>query len=128
VSYLIDTNGWIGFFEGRKDFGAEAKEIMIEEPGSCFISTASIWEAAIKVGNGKLELPYDLKHDLPRLIEQNGFGLLAIELADVVEVKDLARHHGDPFDRIMAVQARRRGWRVISRDPVFDTYGLRRVW
>ena len=127
MSYLIDTNGWIAFFEDDPVLSEEAATVM-ESGADCFISTASIWEAAIKVGNGKLELPYDLKHDLPRLIEQNGFGLLGIELADVVEVKDLARHQGDPFDRIMAVQARRRGWQVISRDPVFDTYGLRRVW
>jgi PIN domain nuclease of toxin-antitoxin system len=128
VSYLVDTNAWIGFFEGSADFGANAKSVMVDTPQLCFISTASVWEAAIKIGLGKLILPYDLKEDLPTLIEQNGFQRTGIDFEDAVEAKDLPRIHGDPFDRIQAIQARRRDWQVISRDPVFAEYGLKRVW
>lgn len=124
----MDTNAWIGFFEGSSDFGTDAKAIMINHCQNCFISTASVWEAAIKVGLGKLALPYDLKEDLPELIAQNGFQRLGIDFEDAVEVKDLPRVHGDPFDRIQAIQARLRNWQVISRDPVFEDYGLKRVW
>jgi PIN domain nuclease of toxin-antitoxin system len=128
VSYLVDTNAWIGFFEGSEDFGTDAKEVMIHESRLCFISTASIWEAAIKIGIGKLVLPYDLKEELPELIAQNGFQSLGIDFADAAEAKDLPRIHGDPFDRIQAIQTRRRDWQVISRDPVFEEYGLKRIW
>jgi len=128
VSYLVDTNAWIGFWEGRKDFSPSAKRIMIDSPESCFISIASIWEASIKMGLGKLKLPYDLKADLPGLLDENGFVLLPIELDDALGVDDLPPHHGDPFDRIMVIQAMRRSLRVISRDPAFDRYGLRRIW
>lgn len=128
VSCLVDTNGWIGFFEGRKDFSPDAKAFMIDNPSACYISIASVWEAAIKVGLGKLRLPYDLRYDLPRLIEENGFLLLPVEVDDAASVMDLPHHHGDPFDRLMAVQAMRRNLRVISSDPVFEHYGLRRIW
>lgn len=128
VSYLIDTNGWIGFLEGKKDFGEEAKSAMLSFPEACLISVASIWEAGIKVALGKLKLPYDLRNDLPRLLEENGFQLLPVEIDDATGVCDLPHHHGDPFDRLMAVQAMRRNLRVISRDPVFEKYGLRRIW
>jgi PIN domain nuclease of toxin-antitoxin system len=127
VSHLIDTNGWIAFFENSPVLSNPAAEIM-ESGELCYVSLASVWEAAIKVALGKLKLPYDLENDLPRLIEDNGFELLGIELADATGVTNLEHRHGDPFDRMMAVQARRRGLRVISRDPVFDAYGLRRVW
>jgi PIN domain nuclease of toxin-antitoxin system len=128
VSYLVDTNAWIGFFEGSSWFGLRAKRVMVGEPGSCYISVASVWEAAIKIGLGKLRLPYDLGDDLPRLVEENGFKWLGIDVADAVGVRDLDRHHGDPFDRIMSMQARRRGLRIVSRDAVFESYGLKRVW
>lgn len=128
MSYLIDTNGWIGFFEGRSDFGPVAKRAMMEESADCFISIASIWEAAIKIGIGKLKLPYDLANDLPGILEDNGFDVVGIELVDAVAVRDLERLHGDPFDRLQLVQARRRKWTIISRDPVFDRYGVPRVW
>lgn len=128
MSYLIDTNAWIAFFEGDRTFATEAKAIMVESATECAISIASVWEAAIKVALGKLKLPYDLRTDLPRLLEDNGFQILPVEIDDATAVSDLPHHHGDPFDRIMVVQAMRRNLRVISRDPVFGKYGLRRIW
>lgn len=128
MRYLIDTNAWIGFFEGTADFGAAAKKTMSEHSGDCLISMASVWEASIKIGLGKLALPYDLRTDLQALIEQNGFTLLPVEFDDTTGVIDLPRHHGDPFDRLMAVQALRRNLRIISRDAAFEPYGLQRIW
>lgn len=46
---------------------------MESEPWECFVSLASIWEAAIKIGLGKLKLPYSLNFDLPHIMENNGF-------------------------------------------------------
>ncbi|MCC5849151.1 MAG: type II toxin-antitoxin system VapC family toxin [Verrucomicrobia bacterium] len=125
--YLVDTNAWIGFFEGRKGFSPKIREIMSDESWACFISIASIWEAAIKVGLGKLRLAYDLKTDLPRILEDNGFEILPLEFEDVVGVRDLPPVHGDPFDRIQAIQVQRRGWQMLSHDPIFDAYGIKRI-
>ncbi len=128
MRYLVDTNAWIGFFEDAPFLTDRAAETMESAEAECFVSIASIWEAAIKLGLGKLKLPYDLGRELPEILAENGIELLGIEFADVVEVRGLERLHGDPFDRLQAVQARRRRMRVISRDPVFEEYGLVRVW
>lgn len=93
-----------------------------------FVSLASVWEAAIKVGLGKLKLPYSLDADLPRLFEENGFEILVPDWSAVTAVQNMEHLHGDPFDRIQVAQARQHRLGVISRDPVFDRYGLRRVW
>jgi PIN domain nuclease of toxin-antitoxin system len=103
VNYLIDTNAWLAFFEDSPILSNEAAEIM-ESGAVCLISIASVWEASIKIGLGKLKLPYDLRADLPRLLDENGFALLEIDMEDALAVVDLRRHHGDPFDRLMAVQ------------------------
>lgn len=128
MKYLIDTNAWIGFFEGSNDFGAAAKRAMSSHPEDCAISMASVWEASIKICLGKLALPYDIRTDLPRLFEENGFTVLPVSFDDATGVVDLPRHHGDPFDRLMAVQSLRRNLGIISRDPIFEPYGLRRIW
>ncbi|WP_269525413.1 type II toxin-antitoxin system VapC family toxin [Coraliomargarita parva] len=128
MSYLVDTNAWIAFFEDSPKLSNAAAEILESAEVQCYVSIASIWEAAIKVGIGKLQLPYDLKTGLPGILEDCGFELLPVELDDVVLAKDLEAVHGDPFDRIQVIQAQRRGLRIISRDPVFERYGLRRVW
>jgi PIN domain nuclease of toxin-antitoxin system len=128
LKYLLDTNAWSGFFQGQAGFGIRAKRIMSDSPVDCCISIASIWEASIKIGIGKLKLPYDLEEDLPGLVSQSGFGILPITLAEAAGVGNLAQIHGDPFDRIMVSQARLNGLKIISRDPVFESYGISRIW
>jgi PIN domain nuclease of toxin-antitoxin system len=128
VKYLVDTNAWIALFENSPELTDAGADLMESAGSECFVSIASIWEAAIKVGLGKLKLPYDLAGDLPGIMEDNGFEILPVEFADAAGVRDLEQLHGDPFDRVQAVQARRRGFSMISRDPVFDRYGIRRIW
>jgi len=128
VKFLVDTNGWLGFFEGKDGFGREARKVMETNPGSCWISLASVWEAAIKVGLGKLKVDYDLGKGLARLVEQNGFHFLGLELEDAAAVRSLEPIHRDPFDRVQVCQARRLGSTVLSRDPIFEKYGLKRIW
>ena len=40
----------------------------------------------------------------------------------------LPLHHKDPFDRMLVAQAQATGWPIVSADPVFDHYGVRRIW
>ena len=128
MKYLLDTNAWIAFFQDSKDLSEPAAEIMESDSGRCWISLASVWEAAIKIGLGKLKVDYDLEKDLSRLVERNGFHFLGLELGDAAAVQALEQIHRDPFDRIQVCQAHRLGSTVISSDPVFEKYGLRRIW
>ncbi len=128
MKYLLDTNAWIAFFQDSKDLSDQAAEIMESDSGRCWISMASVWEAAIKTGLGKLKVDYDLEKDLSRLVERNGFHFLGLELGDAAAVQALEQIHRDPFDRIQVCQARRLGSTVLSSDPVFEKYGLKRIW
>ena len=128
MNYLLDTNAWVAFFEDSRDLSDRAAQIMESDSGRCWISVVSVWEAAIKVGLGKLKLDYDLERELPRLVEQNGFQLLGLEVEDAAGTRGLEMIHKDPFDRVLVCQARRRGCTILSRDPVFEKYGLKRIW
>ena len=63
-----------------------------------------------------------------KAITDLGLTLLPInvEYADVQA--GLPRHHGDPFDRLLAAQAVVENVPLISSDLVFDQYGLKRIW
>jgi PIN domain nuclease of toxin-antitoxin system len=37
-------------------------------------------------------------------------------------------HHRDPFDRLLAAQALVESMYLVSRDVIFDAYGVGRVW
>ncbi len=128
MRYLVDTNAWIALLEDSPHLTECAAELMESGKHDCFVSLASVWEASIKAGLGKLTLPYSLGDDLKRLFEENGFTILAPDWRAVTTVQHLEQVHGDPFDRIQVIQARQHVLDIISRDPVFDRYGLRRVW
>ena len=128
MKYLVDTNAWLGFFEGRKNFGRLARETMESNPSLCWISVVTVWEAAIKRGLGKLKIDYDLQRDLPRLIEENGFHYLGLDLADAAGVQHIETVHRDPFDRMLVSQARRMHCAILSSDKVFTEYGIQQIW
>jgi PIN domain nuclease of toxin-antitoxin system len=37
-------------------------------------------------------------------------------------------HHRDPFDRLLAVQSKIEEMALVSADPAFDAYDVKRVW
>jgi PIN domain nuclease of toxin-antitoxin system len=58
----------------------------------------------------------------------NGFELLEIGFGAVMRTATLPWHHRDPFDRLLAAQALDEKLSLVSRDSVFDRYGIRRIW
>lgn len=127
---LADTHVLIWWLTNERTLSPDS-EAAIGEALQIQISLASTWEIAIKVGKFRDE-KYPSLARLLTAIEQRGFpdpfGILPIELEDTITVRDLPRAHGDPFDRLIAAQALRRGWPVVSADPVFDAYGCKRIW
>jgi PIN domain nuclease of toxin-antitoxin system len=37
-------------------------------------------------------------------------------------------HHRDPFDRLLAAQALEERCVAVSADPMFQRYGVKRIW
>ena len=83
---------------------------------------------AIKASIGKLNLaePFDVL--VPREVQQNGFQLLAIEMAHTSAVATLPLHHRDPFDRLLIAQAKVEQIPIVGIDPAFDAYSVTRLW
>ena len=57
-----------------------------------------------------------------------GFAELPVESAHAIRAGLLPRHHRDPFDRMLVARAQATGWPIICADPVFELYGVRRIW
>jgi PIN domain nuclease of toxin-antitoxin system len=93
-----------------------------------FASPASHWEVAIKVNTGKYTLTVPFTQFIQEAIFDNGFVILPIEPRHTELVSRLPRHHNDPFDRLLIAQALADGLSVVSVDPAFDPYGVRRLW
>ncbi|HEX8309990.1 MAG TPA: PIN domain-containing protein [Chthoniobacteraceae bacterium] len=73
-------------------------------------------------------MPYSPGLPLQHLLERNAIEVLAPEAEDFDLLTTLPFHHRYPFDRLLAAQALRRDLTLLSADPVFDRYGVRRRW
>ena len=126
MAVLLDTHAFLWWCNDARDLSKKARKIIAGE--DCLVSLASMWEIAIKASQGKLKLPGRFDRYLPEQIALNGFTQLEIGFRHVAGCSDLPWHHRDPFDRLLAAQALEEDVAVVSRDLVFEQYGVRRVW
>jgi PIN domain nuclease of toxin-antitoxin system len=89
---------------------------------------ASFWEIAIKFSLSKLRLPSSIERYLPEQMSLNGFETLEISFRQTIRTATLPWRHRDPFDRLLAAQALEEKVSIVSRDAIFDAYGLKRIW
>jgi PIN domain nuclease of toxin-antitoxin system len=128
VNLLLDIHALLWFLDDDPLLSASAKTLIENPANHKLVSMATCWEIAIKVGIRKLDLGEPAAIFLPRELASNHFDLLEIQLGHATFVESLPRHHGDPFDRLLIAQAMIESIPIISRDAVFDRYGVRRFW
>jgi PIN domain nuclease of toxin-antitoxin system len=124
---LLDTLAFLWWVSGQR-MSRRAKAAIADVRNDCHVSVASGWEIAIKVSLGKLRVDGALDRFLPEQLAANGFRPLAIELRHTARVSLLPFHHRDPFDRLLVAQALLEGLALVSADPVFSRYGVKRIW
>ncbi|REG51891.1 PIN domain nuclease of toxin-antitoxin system [Paraburkholderia sp. BL6669N2] len=115
---LLDTHIYLWAVTDDPKLSAAARKIILDAD-EVFVSAASIWEASIKVGLGKLDADID---QLVAEIEASGFSELPVKAAHAAMVRNLPDVHRDPFDRILLAQAMAEPLRLISVDGHLSKY------
>ena len=123
MKLLIDTHIFLWIFSDSRRFTIKARSFLEDtDSHHFFFSDASVWEASIKYGKGKLHLPDKPEDFFPDRIRKAQYAHLRIDLSHVTRVHSLAPIHGDPFDRLLISQANLESMTIISNDPVFKRY------
>jgi len=125
---LLDTHTLLWFVADRDECSPLALTAISDEVNEIYISTASLWEIAIKTTAGKLQLSMSLNDFIEEQFDENAFTLLPIRVGHVLRITELPLIHRDPFDRMLIAQGLVEGMPVISRDVQFDAYGVQRIW
>lgn len=123
---LVDTHVLIWYLEGHKSLSRTKRDVVIDPANEVFVSTASLWEIAVKISIGKLKLKTLLTDVINQLAVQS-IDILTIAPGHVLQVATLPLHHRDPFDRMIIAQSKVEFLTIVTSDPEFIAYGVKTI-
>ena len=127
MAYLIDTHTLLWHFNGDKQMSNSAIEILKNNKLEKYISIASVWEIAIKLGIGKLVLDFSF-NEIEENLTGSNISLLNISVKHTQQIISLPLHHRDPFDRMIIAQSITENLTIISKDKNFSLYPIKLLW
>jgi PIN domain nuclease of toxin-antitoxin system len=128
MKILLDTNSFLWFISGSERLSINARDRIADLDNQLVLSSASLWEIAIKVSIGKLELLQPYNQLIPQQLEENDINIPPIELSHLATVVVLPFYHRDPFDRLIIAQALTEDLPVVSPDSLFSQYAIKLIW
>lgn len=119
---LLDTHLLLWWLNDDPRLPQPVVERIQAPDAEVFVSQASLWEMAIKVSIGRLQV--DLA-ELERQLPLQGFRWLQINNAHVLAVAELESDgaHRDPFDRLLVCQSRSEPMLLMTVDSQLRRYG-----
>ncbi len=125
---LVDTHALLWWLFDDRRLSPQARQVMEDGANEILVSSASGWEIMTKHRLGKLPHAGEAVRDLRGAIQRAGFEPLPISLEHAIEAGRLASPHRDPFDRMLAAQARLERIPLISDDQVFASLSVSTLW
>jgi PIN domain nuclease of toxin-antitoxin system len=121
VRLLLDTNTFLRWHAGKL---RPAALRTMRRAELVAVSAITAWEIALKRAVGKLRMD-DAVEDV---VARNEFLPLPVTVRHGDGLRDLPRHHADPFDRMLIVQALDQGLTILTADRAFEQYRVPVVW
>ncbi len=122
---LLDSHAVYWWMGGSVRLSAAARELILDSDNVLMVSAVSIYEIELKARRGRIDLP---PQELRAALRRNAVENLAITHEHAEYAACLDWDHRDPWDRLLAAQARLEGCALVSADGVFDGIGVRRYW
>ncbi len=117
MKILLDTHIVLWWFEESKRLSYETQKLIAQH--DIFVSSITAFEIGIKSSIGKLEAP----DNFLEMLEKHSFIELPVSARHGLAVANLPRIHGDPFDRLLVVQAMLEGMTLLTHDERLKVYG-----
>lgn len=117
---LLDTHICLWVATDDRKLSKAAKSLMLGA-SEIYVSSASVWEIAIKNNLGKLKLDIEFSK-LVDVFWQSGFLELPVVAKHAAEVYSLPNLHKDPFDRLLIAQAMTEPMKFLTADAKLKKY------
>jgi PIN domain nuclease of toxin-antitoxin system len=128
VKLLLDTHALFWAIAEPERLSEKARSLIEAETAEIYVSVASAWETAIKVGLGKWPEAAGLVETFAQSLVVPGFRILPISLSHTRTAGLMAAAHRDPFDRLLVAQAQIEGLSLVTSDSKLIGMGAEIVW
>ena len=119
---LLDTHVAIWAVTGSGKLSDLGVTMIADPAHDIYFSIATLWEMAIKNASGRSNLGLASSQAAKEFAVAD-FRELPIALRHVVEVEQMPRLHGDPFDRLLVATAKAEGLHLLTHDRTLAAYG-----
>ena len=118
---LLDTHIFLWWLFDDPKLPGEIKNSLQLIDNTVLVSSASVWEISTKFRLGKLPEAVTVAEDVPLWIEKAGFQALSVTPQHAQLAGAWQMEHRDPFDRMLAAQAKLEGIPLATVDKaLFD--------
>jgi PIN domain nuclease of toxin-antitoxin system len=127
---VLDTHAllWWALDPEQLSPAAAAAVAQMETQGG-YASSISIWELAVKVKRGKLNLPIAVEEFARRIERSAVVELLPVETSIWLRSSSLDWEHRDPADRVIVATALLKQVPVMTKDQSIRAFpGVQHVW
>ena len=128
MNVLLDSHVLIWLDSDSKRLSQTAIGYLSDPNKRLLLSAASVWEIAIKIQLGKLQLTDSLENVLHQQAALNTIGPLDIAFTHAIQVGRLPQVHKDPFDRMIVAQAMIENAVILTDDRLIRQYPVRTDW
>ena len=120
MNLLLDTHILLWWLAASSELPESAEKLLRDNKNLVFVSSATMWEIAIKRNLGKLDIPSTYRDD----IADQGFRELPITWDHARKTELLPSIHRDPFDRMLVAQALSEDLTLVTTDDNIRQYDI----
>ncbi|NLD39620.1 MAG: type II toxin-antitoxin system VapC family toxin [Desulfatiglans sp.] len=103
---LLDTHIFLWWLFDDRKLPINIREYIQDIDNAIYVSAASVWEISTKYRLGKLPEASEVAKDVSKWVLQAGFQPLNVTLEHAQLAGSWDVSHRDPFDRMLAAQAK----------------------
>jgi PIN domain nuclease of toxin-antitoxin system len=122
---LLDTHIFLWWLFNDSRLPLEIKMVIEDIINPVYVSAASVWEISTKFRIGKLPEASSVAKNVPLWITKAGFQPLAITPKHAQLAGSWKVVHRDPFDRMLAAQAKLERLDFATVDPVMEIFSIK---
>ena len=126
--FLLDTHALIWWLGEAELLTMTSFDVIADRTIDIYVSPVSAMEIATKFRIGKLPFAAKYAGRLAEIVNDEGFIPLPLTAAHADLAGSLISSNNDPWDRLLAAQAKLENLALISNDSKMAEFGISQFW